>query len=261
MFLATKFGIKPQSSRSVPPFEVDSTPEYCKAALEGSLNRLGLPFVDLFYVHRLDKVTPIERTIEAMVELKRAGMIKYLGLSECSAESLRRAHLVHPITAVQVEYSPFCTAVESPQIRLLEAARDLGVAVVCYSPMGNGFLTGTLRNREHLVEACDTRAALPWLSEENVGKNLAIVDQISALAKSKDLTAAQLSLAWLLAQADDIFPIPGTRNVKRLEENLKSLFAMLTESDEQAVRSLSRQVIGGRVQERLGFAFADTPPL
>ncbi|KAJ5677004.1 Aldo/keto reductase [Penicillium maclennaniae] len=133
------------------------TPEYCRLALDASLKRLGLPFIDLYYVHRLDKKTPIELTMRMMVELKNAGKIKYIGLSECGAESLRRAHAVHPITAVQLEYSLFCTEIESPQRRLLEVARELGVTIVAYSPLGNGFLTGKLRSREDVSKPGDAR--------------------------------------------------------------------------------------------------------
>jgi len=235
---------------------VDSTPQYCHKAIEKSLTRLGLPFIDLYYVHRLDKVTPIEETIQAMVELKNAGKIKYLGVSECSAESLRRACAVHPITAVQVEYSPFCLDIESPQRRLLEVARELGVAVVAYSPLGHGFLSGTIRSKPE-----DVRRVLPWLSEDNFAKNLAIVDKISDLAKAKGVTAAQLTLAWVLAQGDECFPIPGTTKVERLVENLGSLSVSLSQEEENTIRELSQAAVGGRFQATTGYDFADTPVL
>lgn len=176
---------------------MNSSPEYAKQAIEKSLRRLGLPYVDLYYCHRLDKVTPIEKTIEAMVELKKAGKIKHLGLSECSADSLRRAHAVHPITCVQMEYSMFCLDIESPQTKFLETARELGVAVVCYSPLGNGFLGGNIRSKADFTKPGDLRGALPWLSDANLEGNVAVVDKISAMAKEKGITVAQLSLAWV----------------------------------------------------------------
>jgi aryl-alcohol dehydrogenase-like predicted oxidoreductase len=240
---------------------VDSSPEYCRQALEKSLKRLGLPYVDLYYVHRLDKVTPIEKTIEALVELKNAGKIKHIGMSECSADSLRRAHAVHPITAVEVEYSAFCLAIEDPKIRLLETARELGVAVVAYSPIGNGLLTGGLRKAADFTKEGDLRAALPWLKAENLDANVAIVDQISEIARKKGITTAQLALAWLLAQGDDIFAIPGTTKVHRMAENLGSMSVSVSPEEEKAVRELAKGVVGGRVQDLMGHTFADTPPL
>jgi aryl-alcohol dehydrogenase-like predicted oxidoreductase len=218
--------------------------------------------VDLYYVHRLDKKTPIEMTMQAMVELKSAGKIKNIGLSECSAESLRRAHAVHPITAVQIEYSLFCTEIESPQRRLLEVARELGVAIVAYSPLGNGFLTGKLRSREDVSKPGDSRGFfLPWLHEENIQKNVAVVDRISEMAKAKCVTTPQLALAWLLAQGDDIFPIPGSSRIQRLEENLDSMFVSLSEDEEKTLRGFARGVVGDRFQNKTGYAFGDTPAL
>lgn len=196
-----------------------------------------------------------------MVELKNAGKIKYLGLSECSAESLRRAHVVHPISCVQVEYNPFCLDIESPQTRLLEAARELGVAIVAYSPLGNGFLSATIRTREDFTKPGDFRGVLPWLSEENLPRNLAVVDKISDVAKTKGISTAQLTLAWILAQGDDIFPIPGTTKVHRLAENLGSLFISLSPEEEKSIRQLSQAVVGGRFQATTGYDFADTPAL
>lgn len=241
---------------------MNSTPEYCRTAIESSLSRLGLPFVDLYYVHRLDKVTPVEKTMQAMVALKNAGKIKYIGLSECSAESLRRAHAVHPVTCVQVEYSLFCREIEYPQQRLLETARELGVAIVCYSPLGNGILTGGIRLKEDISNPVDKRRQfLPWLQEGNIEKNLALVDEIGAFAEAKGVTTPQLALAWLLAQGDDIFPIPGTSTTQRLEENLESLFIYLSEEEEKSIRQLGERVVGGRFQAKIGYDFADTPAL
>ena len=246
-----------------PGLLIDSSPDYCHKSLEKSLKRLGQVYVDLYYVHRLDKITPIEKTIEAMAELKNAGKIRYLGLSECSAESLRRAHAVSPITCIQVEYSAFCLTIESPQTSLLEVARELGVAIVAYSPMGNGFLTGKLRTRGDFTKDGDLRAALPWLKEENLAKNLAVVDKIAEIAKAKgeNISTAQLALAWLLAQGDDIFAIPGTRRIEHMVENLDSMSIKVSAEEEKVVRVLSQAVVGGRMQARSGYDFADTPPL
>lgn len=240
---------------------MNSTPDYCRVSIEASLKRLGLPFVDLYYVHRLDKVTPIEKTMQAMVELKEAGKIKHIGLSECSAESLRRAYAIHQVACVQMEYSLFCTEIESPQWKLLETARELGVAVVCYSPLGNGLLTGSIRSQADVNKPGDKRGYLPWLRGGNLDSNVRIIDQISDIAKSKGLTTPQLALAWLLIQGEDIFPIPGSSKVERLEENLESLFVSLSAEEETELRLLGNQVVGGRFQAAIGYAFADTPAL
>ncbi|KFY90787.1 hypothetical protein V500_04952 [Pseudogymnoascus sp. VKM F-4518 (FW-2643)] len=246
IFLATKFGIRSAPADAIDTrMIIDSSPDYCRKALEKSLKRLGLPYVDLYYIHRLDKTTPVEKTIEALVELKEAEKIKHIGMSECSADSLRRVHAVHPITAVEVEYSAFCLAIEDPNIRLLEAARELGVAVVAYSPMGNGLLTGGLRKVEDFTK----------------GNNVAIVDKISEIAKKKGITTAQLALAWVLTQGDDIFAVPGTTKIHRLAENLGSMSISLSSEEEKLVRELSKGVMGGRVQELMGHTFADTPQL
>lgn len=240
---------------------VDSSPEYCKKAIEKSLGRLGLPYVDIYYIHRLDKQTPVEKTMEAMVELKKAGKIKYIGMSECSADSLRRAHAVHPVTAVQVEYSVFCQDIESPQVQLLQTARELGVAIVAYSPLGNGILTGTIRTREDFSKPGDSRHVLPQLHPENIEHNVAVIDKIASIANAKGITSAQLALAWLSAQRDDIFPIPGTTKIHRVEENIDSLSVNLSPEEEKEIRKLGRQIKGGRMQVQTGYAFADTPPL
>ncbi|KAJ5498748.1 Aldo/keto reductase [Penicillium expansum] len=259
IFLSSKFGIVLTPNQK-PAFKIDSTPEYCRKAIESSLRRLNLPYIDMYYIHRLDKVTPIEKTMEAMVELKNAGKIKYIGLSECSAESLRRAYAVHPITAVQVEYSLFCRAIESPQTRLLETARELGVAIVCYSPLGNGFLANTIHTRED-VKPGDARGHLPWLNEENLEQNVAVVEKIASIAASKGVSSAQLALAWLLVQGDDIFPIPGTTKAHRLVENLESVHVSVSAGEEKVLRETADAIVGARFQEMTGYAFADTPVL
>ncbi|UKZ47955.1 hypothetical protein TrVGV298_002191 [Trichoderma virens] len=259
IFLSTKFGIKVEGMS----INVDSSPEYCRQAIEKSLKRLGLPFVNLLYVHHLDKVTPIEKTIKTMVELKNEGKIQHFGLSECSAETLRRASAIHPITCVQMEYNPFTVEIESPQRRFLETARELGIAVVAYSPLGRGLLTGAIQSKEDITKAGDMRARLPRFNGDNLDKNLAIVAKINEIAKSKGVTPAQLTLAWLLAQGDDIFAIPGTTEPHRLRENLAAMSISLSTEEEQAIRNVGNEVIGPRIPENFPGLnlFGDTPPL
>lgn len=259
IFLATKFANKYVDGNMA----IDSSPEYCLAACDKSLSRLGVSSIDLYYCHRLDQKTPIELTVRAMVQLKEAGKIKYLGLSECSAESLRRAHAVHPISAVQMEYSPFSLEIESQQFKLLETARELGVAVVAYSPLGRGMLSGTLRSHADFEEG-DIRAWLPRFSEENFPKNIAIVDRISEIAKEKGVTPSQLTLSWLMSQGDDIFPIPGTTKPERLTENVGSCGVSLTEKEKNDVRLETEKadISGDRYPEAFAkTSFADTPSL
>ncbi|KAH8892847.1 aldo-keto reductase [Thozetella sp. PMI_491] len=257
IFLATKFG---EGTLKGKPN--DSSPENCRECIDLSLKRLGLPFVDLFYIHRLDTVTPVEKTIQAMVELKNAGKIKYIGLSECSAATLRRAHAVHPVTCVQLEYSMFTKDIELPKYGLLETARELGIATVAYSPMARGLLAGSIRSRADFTKEGDRRGILPWLSEENLDSNLALVAKLEGIAKAKGCTVAQLSLAWLLAQGDDIFPIPGSSKVPRLEANISSLQVVLTAEEEKTIRAISDERKGERFPEHLlGHCYADSPPL
>lgn len=215
------------------------------------------------YAHRLDGVTPVEKTMEALKKLKQEGKIKYIGLSECSSESLRRACKVEHVDAVQIEYSPFSLDIESPQIGLLKTARELGVAIVAYSPIGRGMLGGQIRSPKDFEEG-DFRTFAPRFSEENFPKNLELVDRITEIAKKKNVTPSQLTLAWLLAQGDDIFPIPGTTNLDRLEENLGALKIKLTPEEEKEIRQAceNAQVSGSRYPEAFAKAlFADTPPL
>jgi aryl-alcohol dehydrogenase-like predicted oxidoreductase len=191
------------------------------------------------------------------------GKIKYLGLSEVSATTLRRACKVHHIAAVQVEYSPFSIEIESPSIDLLKTCRELGVAVIAYSPLGRGFLSGSYRSQDDF-EASDFRRHVPRFSVENFPKNLELVDKLSAIAKGKGCTSSQLTLAWLLAQGDDIIPIPGTKKIKYLEENLASLDVKLSVEEEKEIRSLveGAEVHGTRYAEAyMGHLFGDTPEL
>jgi aryl-alcohol dehydrogenase-like predicted oxidoreductase len=256
IFLATKFAVKGLS-------DIDSSPEYAKEACAKSLKRLGIEQIDLYYCHRVDGKTPIEKTVEAMAQLKQEGKIKYLGLSEVSSDTLRRAHKVHPISAVQVEYSPFALEIESEQINLLKTCRELGVAVVAYSPLSRGMLTGSIKGPEDFEEG-DFRSFAPRFSKENFPKNLKLVDQLATVAERKGVTPAQLTLAWLMAQGQDIFPIPGTTKVERLKENLGALDVKLTEQEIKEVRKYvdEAEVGGTRYPESFMHAcYADTPPL
>lgn len=204
VFLATKFGVIKGADGSA---SMRSDAEYVRQACETSLKRLGVDKIDLWYCHRVDLKTPIETTVAAMAELKKEGKIDYLGLSEISAASLRRAHKIHPISAIQLEYSPFALEIESSQINLLRTCRELGVTVVAYSPLGRGFLTGQLKSPADF-EAGDFRKYAPRYNEENFSKNLELVEQLGTFAHKKGCTTGQLSLAWLLAQGGDIIPIP-----------------------------------------------------
>ncbi|KAJ4378464.1 hypothetical protein N0V86_006168 [Didymella sp. IMI 355093] len=257
IFLATKFAVDQKT------FQVDSSPEYAKNACNASLERLGISQIDLYYCHRVDGKTPIEKTVEAMAELKKEGKIKYLGLSEVSSNTLRRAHAIHPISAVQVEYSPFALEIESKQIDLLATCRELGVAVVAYSPLCRGILSGALRSPADFASD-DYRSQMPRFSPENFPKNLKLVDQITDLAKKKGVEASQLTLAWLMSQGDDIFPIPGTTKLNRLKENLGSLDVKLSKDEEQQIRKACEEadVSGERyAPQALAQCYADTPAL
>jgi aryl-alcohol dehydrogenase-like predicted oxidoreductase len=257
VFLATKFAIKDQGAVT------DSSPEHCKVACAQSLKRMGISQIDLYYCHRVDQKTPIEKTVEAMKQLKEEGHIKYLGLSEVSSETLRRAHKVHSITAVQVEYSPFALEIESEQIDLLKTCRELGVAVVAYSPLNRGMLSGSMKSVDDLEEG-DFRRFAPRFSSENFPKNLKLVDQLSSIAKNKNVTPSQLTLAWLMAQGQDIFPIPGTTKLERLKENLGSFDVKLSTQEIEEIRKAveAADVNGDRYPEMfMKGLYADTPPL
>ena len=211
--LATKFGNerRPDGTR----VGVNGRPEYVRAACDASLQRLGVDHVDLYYQHRVDRTVPIEETVGAMAELVEAGKVRHLGLSEASAANIRKAHATHPITALQTEYSLWTRDAEAELLRLL---RELGIGFVPYSPLGHGFLTGTIRSPDELSDD-DWRKTNPRFAEGNFEKNLRIVDEVQAVAAEADATPAQVALAWLLAQGDDIAPIPGTKRVSRVEEN------------------------------------------
>ncbi len=206
---------------------VDGRPEYVRAACEGSLERLGVDCIDLYYQHRVDRSVPIEDTVGAMAELVKAGKVRYLGLSEAAAATLRRAHAVHPISALQTEYSLWS---RDPEDEILPACRELGIGFVAYSPLGRGFLTGRFKQLDDLAPD-DYRRHSPRFQGANFQKNLDLVRRIEELAREKRCTPAQLALAWLLAQGEDIVPIPGTTKRNRLEENARAVGVRLTASD------------------------------
>jgi aryl-alcohol dehydrogenase-like predicted oxidoreductase len=211
--LATKFGFVSHAGDG--PGALDSSPANIRTAVEGSLRRLGTDHIDLYYQHRVDPNTAIEDTVGALAELIAEGKVRHIGLSEASPATIRRAHAVHPITALQTEYSLWT---RDPEAELLPLLRELGIGFVPYSPLGHGFLTGTIRSPEDLSND-DWRKTNPRFTGENFERNLRIVDEVEAVASEADATPAQVALAWLLAQGDDIAPIPGTKRVSRVEEN------------------------------------------
>jgi aryl-alcohol dehydrogenase-like predicted oxidoreductase len=225
--LATKFGLISHTGRPGGP---DSSPASIRAAVEGSLKRLDTDRIDLYYQHRVDPDTPIEETVGALAELVAEGKIRHLGLSEAGPETIRRAHAVHPITAVQSEYSLFT---RDPEARVLPVLRELNIGFVPFSPLGRGFLTGTIRSTEQF-DSSDFRADNPRFSGENFEHNLHLADQVAAVAAEIGATPGQVALAWLLAQGTDIAPIPGTRRVERVEENTAADAVEL--SEEQLTR-------------------------
>jgi aryl-alcohol dehydrogenase-like predicted oxidoreductase len=211
--VATKFGLVSHAGDG--PGVLDSSPANIRTAVEGSLKRLGTDRIDLYYQHRVDPKTPIEDTVGALAELVAEGKVLHIGLSEAGPETIRRAHAVHPIAALQTEYSLWA---RDPEAELLPLLRELGIGFVPYSPLGHGFLTGTIRSPKELADD-DWRKANPRFIEGNFEKNLRIVDEVQAVASELDATPAQVALAWLLAQGDGIAPIPGTKRVTRVEEN------------------------------------------
>ena len=226
VIIATKFG-NVRDAKDPTKRSINGRPEYVKQACEGSLKRLGVETIDLYYQHRVDPNTPIEDTVGAMADLVRQGKVRYLGLSEAAVNTIRRGHKVHPITAVQTEYSPWT---RDPEEGLLDALRTLGIGFVAYSPLGRGFLTGQIKRIEDL-SADDFRRQNPRFQGENFKKNLELVAKVEEIAKEHKCTPAQLALAWVLAQGDDIVPIPGTRHPKRVEENVGALNVVLSEND------------------------------
>jgi len=223
--LATKFGNRRDESGKW--LGVNGKPEYVRQACEASLKRLGVDHIDLYYQHRVDKNTPIEDTIGAMADLVKEGKIRYIGMSEAAPATIKRAAKVHPITALQTEYSLWS---RDPEDEILKTVRDLGIGFVAYSPLGRGFLTGRFQKPEDLPEG-DFRQFHPRFSKDNFAKNLKIVDRVKVLADKKQVKPGQLALAWVLAQGKDIVPIPGTKHVEYLMENIAAVDIKLSEDD------------------------------
>ncbi|MGN6509304.1 MAG: aldo/keto reductase [Chitinophaga sp.] len=244
VFLATKFGFRYREDGST---YFDGSPEYLKKACDASLKRLGVDVIDLYYAHRVDDKVPIEDTVGAMADLVKAGKVRYLGLSEASAQSLRKASAVHPITALQSEYSLFVRDIEK---EILPAARELGIGIVPYSPLGRGALTNTLRDVSNL-DPNDFRRNLPRFQQEAFEQNLRIVNALEQTANGKGCTLPQLALAWLLAQGEDVVPIPGTKRRKYLQDNAGAVDVKLSKEELQAIDSLMAgyEVSGERYNE------------
>lgn len=234
--LATKFGILRDPANPAKR-GVNGKPEYVRSSVEGSLKRLGTEVIDLYYLHRKDPDTPIEETVGAMAQLVQQGKIRAIGLSEVNAETLRKAHAVHPITALQSEYSLWT---RDPEDGILQTCAELGIAFVAYSPLGRGFLTGQIKTFEDLAPD-DYRRHSPRFQGENFQKNLQLVQKIEELARSKNCTAAQLALAWVLAQGDYIFPIPGTKRIKYLDENIGALDVQLSGDELAEIDAMAPQ--------------------
>ena len=236
LVLATKFGFLPNESG------LNGRPEYIKKACEASLLRLGTDYIDLYYLHRIDPQVPLSESVGAMADLVKEGKVRYLGLSEVSASSLKTANLVHPITALQSEYSIWVRDIE---VEIKAACRELNVAIVPYSPLGRGFLSGTLSSPDQFGED-DYRKDIPLFQGENFAANLKIVRELEKIAMTRKCTSSQIALAWLSAQGDDIFPIPGTKRRTYLEENIASSQIELTAGELCRINEISKQVQGKR---------------
>jgi aryl-alcohol dehydrogenase-like predicted oxidoreductase len=242
VFLATKFGIKLVREDDLLNRVVDGSPDYVRTACDDSLRRLGVEHIDLYYQHRVDPNTPIEETVGAMAELVRAGKVRHIGLSEASAATIRRAHAVHPIAAVQTEYSLWTRDVEAEILPTLE---ELGIALVAYSPLGRGFLSGRFTSPEELEEG-DFRRHGPRFTGENLEHNLGLAARVRELARERGITPGQLALAWVLHRGEHIVPIPGTKRVSYLEENVAADDVQLSEADVRAIADAIPAAAGTR---------------
>ncbi len=245
--IATKFGFSFDPDNPYGPRGLDGSPENVKRACEGSLERLGTDYIDLFYQHRVDPAVPIEETVGALAELVEEGKVRYIGLSEASADVIRRAHATHPLTAVQSEYSLWT---RDPESEVLPTLRELGIGLVAYSPLGRGFLTGQIRSVDDLSDD-DWRRSNPRFQEEALRQNVELADRVRALAEERGVTPAQLALAWVQAKGNDIVPIPGTKRPERLAENVAAVEIELSDEDvaalDQAVPAGS--AVGGRYRD------------
>lgn len=244
--LASKFGIvRTGGPQDFSTRTVNGRPDYVKASCEGSLRRLGVDHIDLYYLHRVDPDTPIEETVGAMKELVEAGKIRHIGLSEASPETIRRAHAVHPLTAVQSEYSLWT---RDPEDGVLQTLRALGIGLVAYSPLGRGFLSGAIKSIDELAPD-DYRRISPRFMGDNFQRNLELVAVVEEIARRRGVTPAQLALAWVMAQGDNIVPIPGTRRRIRLDENLEAADIHLTPGEIGAITSALPRAAGDRYGE------------
>jgi len=242
--IATKFGfVRDKDGEYV---GVNGRPEYLKQSCHTSLKRLGIDYIDLYYQHRVDINTPIEETVGAMADLVREGKVRYIGLSEASAKTLRRANAVHPITALQTEYSIWTLDVEE---EILSTCRELGIGFVAYSPLGRGFLTSQVKRFEDLGPD-DFRRILPRFQGDNFQRNLDVVKELEEIAEEKGCKASQLALAWLLARGDDIVPIPGTKRRRYLQENINAVNIEVTAEDMRRMNKISRNFVGDRYNEK-----------
>lgn len=226
--VATKFGLRPHMVDGRLVMDVDGSPTYCREAIDGSLKRLGMDHVDLYYLHRPDSTIPIEETVGAMAEAVTAGKVRHLGLSEASVDTIRRAAAVHPITALQTEYSLWSRDIEDG---ILDACRELGIGIVAYSPLGRGFLTGTITSTDDLEVGDFRRRGNPRFTDEAIAENQDALDTVTSVAQRHGCTPGQAALAWVLARGDDIVPIPGTKRVAYLEQNVAAARVDLDESD------------------------------
>lgn len=244
--IATKFGIV-RDPNDPTVRGISGKPEYVRKAVEGSLRRLDIDVIDLYYQHRVDPEVPIEETVGAMARLVEAGKVRFLGLSEAGVETIKRANAVHPISALQNEYSIWT---RDPEDGALQACREFGITLVAYSPLGRGFLTGQITKFEDFEEG-DYRRVSPRFQGENFDKNLQIVEKVKEIAANKGCAASQVALAWLLAQGEDIVPIPGTKRRKYLEENIGAIDIELSEEELREIESLAPQVSGPRYPEAM----------
>ncbi|KAK3317135.1 NADP-dependent oxidoreductase domain-containing protein [Cercophora scortea] len=249
IFLASKFGIKfSVTDKGEYIITADNSPEFFGQCLEGSLQKMGVDYIDLYYAHRLDPQVPVEKTMELLAKAKKDGKIKAIGISECASSSIRRAYAVAPVDAVQVEYNGFQLDIENETgTNLLATCRELGITVFAYAPLGRGFLTGQIKTTDDFAPD-DFRRLVPRFSPENFSKNLVLVDRFKTFADKKGCTPGQLALAWLSAQGDDIIPIPGTKKINYLEENVGSVNVHLSKEEVQEIREEveKAEVVGHR---------------